>query len=221
MSRKTVIAAIVTLVACSAALQAQSEKMAVGGMGGTLGLGAEWIVKVSPDANLRFGAGVFNIGVGGEFLDVAYDFDTDLLTFPVRLDWYPFESSFHVTGGLIINRSRADLSHQNGGTVTIGGTTYLIEDVGSIQGNVTFTPAVPYLGIGWGNAFGKTRRWGLISDVGLAYVGSPNVALEATGPIASSPGFQTDLARERADLQDDLDNYRLCPVLSLTLYFRF
>lgn len=79
----------------------------------------------------------------------------------------------------------------------------------------------PYVGIGWGNAFGRSRRWGFVTDLGVAFTGSPDVALSATGTLASDPGFRADLAREEADLEDDLEDFKIYPVFSANLYFRF
>ncbi len=221
MSKRTVFTAVVVLVGSSLTSHAQTERLAVAGMGGTLGLGGELMVRVLSDVNVRVGAGAFNIEVSGKYADIAYDFDTDLLTFPIRVDWYPFKNSFHVSSGIIVNRTKADLHHRNGSTVTIGGTPYPLEDVGTLAGHVDFNKVAPYMGIGWGNAFGKSKRWGFVSDLGVAYTGSANITLSATGVLASNPSFQTSLDRERADLQSDLDNFKFVPVLTASLFFRF
>jgi hypothetical protein len=178
-------------------------------------------VNVRPDVNVRMGAGWLNVRVSGEYADIAYDFDTNVLTFPLRADWYPFENSFHISGGIIVNKTKADLHHRDGSTIVIGGTPYPLEDIGTLAGHVDFNRVIPYLGIGWGNAFGKNRRWGFVSDLGVAYVGSSTVTLSATGVLASNPSFQASLAREQADLQNDMDNFKVLPVLSASLYFRF
>ena len=79
----------------------------------------------------------------------------------------------------------------------------------------------PYLGIGWRSAFGKEQRWGLLTDLGVAFLGRPKVALSATGPLASNPTFLGDLAREEEELEDDLDLLRFYPIFSISLFYRF
>ncbi len=221
MSKQTVFAALAVLIGNPLTLQAQSERLAVGAMGGTLGLGGELTVRVLSDINARVGGGFLDFDISGECADIEYDFSLDMLAFPVRVDWYPFETSFHVSTGIVLNHTDANLRNKADATLTIGGTPYRVEDFGTLSGDISFNKVAPYIGIGWGNAFGKSRRWGFISDLGVAYTGSPNVALSATGLLASDPGFQADLAREQADFQDDLGRFKFYPVLSATLYFRF
>jgi hypothetical protein len=205
----------------SLVLQAEPGRLAIAGRSGTLGLGGEVMVKVFPEANVRFGVGYMNLGINGEIADIDYDFSLDLLTFPITVDWYPFHNGFHVSGGVVLNETEVGLGGRYTGTLQIGNTTYTAAEIGTLSGDITFDKVAPYVGIGWGNAFGKSKRWGFISDLGVAFTGSPDVALSATGTMASNPTFQANLAREQADIQSDLDKYRFYPVFSTSLYFRF
>ena len=47
------------------------------------------------------------------------------------------------------------------------------------------------------------------------------MVLRANGTMAADPGFQADLAREAKDIQDDLDDLEVYPVLSVGIFFRF
>ncbi len=221
MKKQTILVSIFVLMGTSLALQAQPERLAIAGRSGTLGLGGELVVKVLPNANVRLGAGYMNLGLNGEISDIKYDFSLDLLTFPITVDWYPFQNPFHISGGIVLNQTEVGLDGRYSGTLQIGDTTYSADEIGTLSGDLTFDKVAPYIGIGWGNAFGKSKRWGFISDLGVAYTGSPNVALSATGTLASNPTFQGNLAREEADMQGDVDEYKFYPVLSTSLYFRF
>jgi len=55
----------------------------------------------------------------------------------------------------------------------------------------------------------------------VAFIGSPRVALSATGTLAGNPEFRANLAKEEDDLQDEADKFKIYPVLSANLYFRF
>ena len=209
------------LVICLSQTARAYGRLAIAGKAGTLGLGGELMVNVLSDVNLRFGATALDLDLDGELADIDYDFDMDLRTFPLVLDWYPFDDAFHISAGIIFNETDVGLDAEFGGTVTIGDTVYDAGDVGVLSGEMTVDRTVPYVGIGWGNAFGKKRRWGILSDVGVAFIGSPDVTLTATGPLASTPDFLIDLAREQADLEDDIGDFKVYPVLSVSLFFRF
>lgn len=200
---------------------ANSGRLAVAGRAGTLGLGGDVIVNILPDVNLRLGVGAFSFDYDNDYSDVDYDLDLDLLTFPITIDWYPFDGTFHISAGVVFNETDVSLDAKYSDTVDIGDTTYAASDVGVLSGSLGFNNVAPYVGIGWGNAFGRSRRWGFITDLGVAFTGSPDVALSATGALAATPGFCADLAKEEADLEDDLDGFKIYPVFSMNLYFRF
>jgi len=198
-----------------------SGGLAIAGKAGTLGLGGELMVNVLSDVNCRFGATALDLDLDGEVADIDYDFDMNLRTFPLMLDWYPFDNAFHISAGIIINETDVGLDAEFDGSVTIGETVYDAGDVGVLSGEMTVDRTVPYVGIGWGNAFGKKKRWGFLSDIGVAFIGSPDVTLTATGPLATTPEFLADLAREEDDLEDDIGDFKVYPVLSVSLFFRF
>src|SRR4030042_1524583 len=115
-------------------------RLAIAGRSGTLGLGGELMLNIFPQLNARFGATFFNLDLAGEFSDVEYDFDLDLLTFPISVDWYPFKNAFHVTGGVIINETDVDLSTRSDASLTFGGVTYSASQLGMVSGDVEFHP---------------------------------------------------------------------------------
>jgi hypothetical protein len=221
MKRSIILAAFCFLSWTALSAEADSGRLALAARSGTLGLGGDLMVNVLSDVNVRFGVGFFNLDFDGQVEDVDYDFDLDLLTFPLVADWYPFENKFHVSAGIVLNQSEADVCGRYDGTLEIGDETYTSDEIGTLSGNVSFRDVAPYVGIGWGNAFGKARRWGFVTDLGVAFIGSPNVALSATGTLADDPDFRANLAREEEDLQDDADKFEIYPVLSANLYFRF
>jgi hypothetical protein len=87
-----------------------------------------------------------------------------------------------------------------------------------LKGEVDFRPVAPYIGIGWGNALGKEERWGILTDLGIAFTGLPDIELSATGP---DPTIQAEIAKEERDIQDELDAFKFYPVLSISLFYRF
>ncbi|HPC95570.1 MAG TPA: hypothetical protein PLU87_11540 [Sedimentisphaerales bacterium] len=221
MKRPIILAAFCFLSWTGLALSSDSGRLAIAARSGTLGLGGDVMVNVLPDVNVRLSVGFFGLDFDGEVEDVEYDFDLDLLTFPLVVDWYPFENRFHLSAGVILNQTEAALTGRYDGTIEIGDETYTSDEIGALSGEVSFRDVAPYVGIGWGNAFGKARRWGFITDLGVAFTGSPDVALSASGPLADDPTFLANLAREEDDVQDQADKFKIYPVLSANLYFRF
>jgi hypothetical protein len=203
------------------AVWADPGDVAIAGKTGTLGLGGELTVNLLTDVNVRLGATWFDLDFDGEASDIDYDVDLDLLAFPIMLDWYVFDDAFHLSAGVLFNETDFGLDGRFSGTIEIGDNTYTFDEVGTLSGDLGWDDVAPYVGIGWGNAFGQDRRWGFLSDLGVAFVGSPEVALSATGTLAGDPGFQADLAREEADLEDDLSDFKVYPVLSVSLFYRF
>lgn len=221
MKRPIILAAFCFLSWTGLAASSDSGRLAIAARSGTLGLGGDVMVNVLPDVNVRLSVGFFGLDFDGEVEDVEYDFDLDLLTFPLVVDWYPFENRFHLSAGVILNQTEAALTGRYDGTIEIGDETYTSDEIGALSGEVSFRDVAPYVGIGWGNAFGKARRWGFITDLGVAFTGSPDVALSASGPLADDPTFLANLAREEDDVQDQADKFKIYPVLSANLYFRF
>ncbi len=194
---------------------------ALAGRVGSPGLGGELRMNFLPDINGRFDATYFPLAVGGESGDVNYEFDLRVMTLPLTMDWHPFHNGFYLSGGLLFNQTKMDLDTGSGASLTIGGTTYPAAHLGAVHGRATFHHLAPYVGIGWGNAFGTEGRWGIVTGLGVAFLGRPHISLTATGPIATVPSVMSDLAQEEQDVEDDLSFLRFYPIFSISLFYRF
>jgi hypothetical protein len=81
---------------------------------------------------------------------------------------------------------------------------------------------VPYFGIGWGNAVAKGSALSLSVDVGVIFQGAPNVTLTTEGTDASIQSqVDAQLAIEKAELEQDLDDFKLYPVVNIGATYRF
>ncbi len=221
MERRHLCIALLLLSSFSSTASADFGGPALAGRAGSLGFGGELMMNFLPDLSGRFGDTYFPPAVRGEIGAANYDFDLRVRTFPLTMDWYPFHGGLHLTGGLIFNQSKMNLDTASSASMTIGGTTYAAADLGSVHGQATFHHFAPYVGIGWGNAFGRDGRLGLVTNLGVAFLGRPHVSLAATGPIASGPSVMGDLAEEEQTVEDDLSVVRFYPVLSVSLFYRF
>ncbi len=197
------------------------NELAIGAKTGTLGIGGELTTDLTPQLHLRGGIQWLDFDFETEIDDIDYDVDVEFFNPLVVLDWYPFENAFRVSAGVLFNGTDIELDATTDEPVEIGDTIYFPGDIGSIRGESDFDDVAPYIGIGFGNPLSRDRRWGFTADIGVAFLGSPNVNLTATGPFANNPAFQADLAEEEEEIEDDLDNYRFYPVASLNLFYRF
>ena len=165
--------------------------------------------------NARAGLNFFNYSFDGTESDVSYNVDLKLKSISLLIDFHPILTrGLRLSGGLILNSNGLDMvSDQISGTINVGGTTYDVGDVGSLNGSVDFESTAPYIGIGWGNA--ASSRFGFVLDLGIAFQGSPEVDLTATGRLATDSNFQQDLRREQNELQDDISGFKYYPVIGI------
>lgn len=212
---------IMTVLLVSGPASAQFDALSVGAKAGTLGVGGEVTTNLLPQLNVRGSYQWLDLSVNADIEDIHYNADVELSNPMLLLDWYPFDGALRLTGGVLFNGSDVALSGTPAEPVEIGNTIYLPSQIGTLRGEADFDEIAPYVGIGWGNPLSEDGHWSLSVDLGVAFIGSPNVTLSATGPFATDPAFQQNLAEEEEDIEDELDKFRFYPVLSLALCYRF
>lgn len=196
--------------------------MAAGVKVGTLGVGAEVTVGILPALNFRTGYNLYNYDGTASRSDIDYDYKLKLSTLPLLVDLHPIPlSGFRITAGAMINSNKIDATGQAQGSYEIGDVTYTAAQVGTLKGKIDFNSVAPYAGIGWGNAVGAGLPLTFTCDIGIMFQGTPKVSLDATGPIASDPTFQAEVAKEEADIKNDTDGFKYYPVVSLGLAYKF
>lgn len=199
---------------------AKAEGVGIGVKGGTLGAGVEATVSLVSNLNLRLGANRFTYNFEDTLDDIRYESEFDLNSQSLMLDWHPFGGSFRISAGAFRNRNEFNIT----GTpadATIGGTPRSQSEIGTLSGNISFNPTASYVGIGWGNAVGRNKRFGFTVDLGVLRQDSPDVTLSSTGTLASDPGFQADLRQEEANIEADIEDFELYPVISFGFSFQF
>ena len=198
-----------------------SRQWAIGAKGGTLGFGGELTKKIATDINTRVGFNMLDFSFDIDVSDIDYDFGLHLRSLSALVDWYIFDDPFHITGGFLSMNDEFDLKALVNQSITIGDNTYTATEAGRLYGRADIEGLVPYVGIGWGNPFSREKRWGFYSDIGVAFSGTPDVTLRATGTLSGDTTFQADLAKEERDIQDDLDVLKVYPVFTSGFYIRF
>jgi hypothetical protein len=89
--------------------------------------------------------------------------------------------------------------------------------VGTLDGDVTFKDSAAYFGIGYGFAPMASSRVKFVLDVGVMDQGAGEVSMgSSTGLVADS-----DLRLEEEEIEDDIADYDLWPVIAFGISFRF
>jgi len=196
----------------------------VGIRAGTTGIGGDVAWGLVPTLSARVGYSYLTFSTTVDSTDIQYDAKPKLSNGNLFLDWSPL-GPFRITGGLILNSNKVDVTAQaSGGTITIGGTTYPAGSIGSLSGTVkSGNSAAPYLGIGYGNVAGAGVNF--YFDLGVMFQGSPKASLTATCNPAIPPQLcsqiQASAAIEAGDLQDSIRNFKYFPVASIGVTIGF
>lgn len=227
MNRNLLGVAMLSLLALPAAAGAG---VGIAGTAGTLGLGAELTIGGSSQLQGRLGIHGYEYSERREASDIEYDGEASLRTVTGFLDWHPGGRGFRLTGGLVYNATEVTGSSlpPASGVYDIGGVPVPVEILGTLDGKVEFDPIVPYAGLGWGRAPGSGSGFGVTLDLGVIFQGEGEVTLTPIIP-AGSPlndplarqALQILLDREERDLQEDIVDYDMYPVVSLGISYRF
>jgi hypothetical protein len=208
----TAVALAITLVVAPASAGAQTA-VAVTPHVGTLGLGADAAVAVSEIVSVRGGVSFQPYSPEIDLSDITFNIDLPSPTVMVTVDVHPGGHSFRFSGGFVYFANDLALEGLVDEDVDLGNNTYTPAEVGTLRGSLITSAFSPYIGIGLGNAAHGTT--GFFLDAGVAFHGTPDVELSATGPSSTDPVFQADLDLEASDIRDDAESFSIYPVLSL------
>ncbi|MBU0679727.1 MAG: hypothetical protein KJ626_16615 [Verrucomicrobia bacterium] len=222
---------LIVLILCVASLASASEPVSAPGVPekshvaaavkvGTLGMGLEGTIRLGERLNLRISGNALGTDYEDEQSDIKYDVEVDLRTALVLLDWHVFGNNFRISAGAAFNNNDITLKARTSESETIGDTVYTPEQIGTITGILNFDGTTAYFGIGFGNAVASQGPLSFVFDVGVI-AQDYEVDLSADGLAGSDPGFQADLKEEEKDVQKDLDDFTLYPVVMAGLAYRF
>ena len=214
-------ATLCSLLACTAlftSTRANAGDIAGGLKASTLGAGTEVTLALTSDLNLRTGVYVFSYGATTHKSGIPIAYDLKLRSLPVLLDWFPLDdgSGFRISSGVIINNNKYTANAQPADSYDIGGVVYRADQVGKLNGGVTFGTFAPYVGIGWGNPFTAESHLSFSFDLGIAFQGKPDVSMAATGSVAAE-----DLRQEENDIKNEIDAFKYYPVISAGIAYSF
>lgn len=223
----------------------QDESVDGGGLAviakvGTLGPGLELDYSFNESWNIRLQANGYTYSDTFEEDDIDYNGEIELSTYGLLVDWRPFDGVFHITGGAYSNGNelRGDAISSGSETFEIGDLEYrgtssdpLTLDTAIVLGDET----AGYLGFGWGQSYEDGFMFSL--EIGVLFSGEPDVQLEVAGTaeVVGYPGYQFDVngnspeaiefqanvAEEIVNLEEDISDFEVYPVIALGIGYRF
>ena len=213
------------LAVLAAALAASGGALAdhnfgVGVKAGTLGIGVEGTWRPLPYIDIRAGANQYDYTDNGVYGGINYDAEINLDNYYVTGNLRFPLSPFRLTGGLYSNGNEFNAtSADNGAIIIVGGDPYPADAVGTVSAKASFDSTSPYFGVGFD--FTVLGKVGMNLDFGVLLQGSPQVSIGTDGLLSGDPTFEASLEAERADLENELDDYKAWPVVSLGFVFNF
>lgn len=208
------VCAIVFLATLSPA--AAGDRVGIGVKAGTLGLGVDLTGRITNWFSVRASYNTADVSESDEVSDIEYDGDVALGAYGLLLDFHPFKNNFRLTAGYMRNRTGIDLTGLPTTDTEIGDTTYTPAEIGTLTGKVTFEQDVPYFGIGYGSAAKGPRRFRFLFDLGVLDQGSGDVSLSSSTGLVQ----ESDLEQEIQEIEEDIEDYKLWPVIALGFSFR-
>lgn len=218
---------------CGAQYQPQSQpqyanaarsqsKFAVGLGAGTTGATLE--AKFAPNNNLAL-RGSYNFlefGADQDYDGIDYEGDLSLNTFGGFVDVAPFGNGFVLSGGAYIGDKTLDLFATPSNNVEIGGQTFTPAEVGSLNGQAELKNFAPYAGIGYDSFIAGSSDWSFNARAGVMFTGSPKVDLVSVdGLLSDDATLRAELNTEIASIEEEAEDYKYYPVLSVGIARRF
>ena len=212
------------------AFAAEDSPFSLGTHASTLGLGVAAGYDLSDSFSTRALFSRFDYSFDRTKRGKRFDGALELQSLGLMADWHPLGGGFRVTGGAFINSNELAVGAKSD-ELRIGTRSY----DGNLDINVDFESLAPYLGVGWSGGRGRTGL-GFVFDAGLLFQGSPDLSgsgsvgpcrftvdeggrAQLTGSCAAT--LKADLEEEYDKLKDDLDDFKLYPVVLFGVSYRF
>jgi hypothetical protein len=205
------------LLAASAAQADHNLWMGV--KAGSLGFGVEGAWRPIPWFDVRIGANQFTYDDTGSQAGVNYDAELSLDTVYGTANFRFPLSPMRFTVGAFSNGNELLLTSLDANAIEIGGIVYPGDAVGQLRSVTSFDSMSPYAGVGFD--FDIIDKIGLNLDFGVLMQGDPEVTLGADGILASDPLFLEQLEAERQELEAEMEDYKIWPVVSVGFTYKF
>jgi len=202
-----------------------SDSFIIGYKFGTIGAGVDFSYLANKKLSIRLSTNAYS-----QFRSLRIE-DKDFKTYGLLLnnallaDLHPWENSFYFSWGAFFSKSKLNLIHKpKTGTVKIGSHKYPSMQIGKVTTDIFLDHKInPYIGFGY-NSMNKKDKWGFIFDIGVIYIGTPKAEIKAyasEGFKALQPILNKEAKIEEKDLNKKIKKYKIFPVLSVGIGYRF
>ncbi|HWI85352.1 MAG TPA: hypothetical protein VNT42_03380 [Sphingomonas sp.] len=196
--------------------EADKGRLSVGITGGTLGIGPEIGFRPSSHFGVRANATFLSIHRGFDSDDISYRGKVKLQSGGVMLDAYPFGGGFRVSAGARTNSNKARVIATPTQPTEVGGTLYTPAQIGTLTGHADTKNFAPALTVGYGGKLREGFHFGV--EAGALFEGRVRIRQFQSSSGLISPA---DLEDERQSIQDDVDKYKVYPILQFIVSYRF
>ena len=223
MKNRALLLALPALLTAGSAQAVSIDSFDLGVNAGTLGVGPTLGMTIVPDkfrARLTTGFADYSDTAISE--GIEYEGDLEIRNAALIGDYHPFGGIFRLSAGAVVNGNEFNATGTvvGGQTYTSNGVTYTAGTGDSVDASVGFDDVAPYAGFGWGTA-GVEGGLSLSADIGVMFQGTP----EAEISIDTDPALQAQAdqyAREAEDdLNSELEDFEMYPVIQLGAIYRF
>ncbi len=148
--------------------------------------------------------------------DIDYNATFDYKTGGISLlGDFNYTRNLYVSAGILLNDFNPKITGHAASDLEYGDIIIPASKVGDF--NFSIKPGMkvsPYAGLGFRAFFGEMKRVVFNTEVGMFYMGSPEIEIEATGLIAPT----ADPAHgQKETFENQLEQYKFYPVLKLNL----
>ena len=197
-----------------------SQLWGVGIKAGLNGVGLEIVKGFGDRVNVRLGYSGLTIpySTTQNFEDYNLEIDAKVFLRGANLlaDYYFKKNIFHITGGLILNKTLIDVNVKSLSNFLYGDISVPVEDVGTLTCQLgPGNQLSPYVGIGVGNTLSRKHRLSFSFELGTFYQGSPLIKLSGDGVIGPIAGEKNTTLINQAIAQ-----YTWFPMLNFQLTYR-
>jgi hypothetical protein len=237
-------AAAASAAAAPAKTETSTRPFSALGVGFKIGIGGVGFDVATPLAkrfNIRGGAGFFNYNINSTVNNEPVVGSLKLNNAEVMLDWFPFNGSFRLAGGMTIYNNTAvsgTVTVAPGQTIKINNTTYTSAPApNAINGTLSAKfggDVAPRFTLGWGNLAKRNGHWSFDTEFGVEITGTPTVSWAFGGMgcanTSSSSGSsctnyqnipQTDVSAQTASLQSDFNSFKVFPIFNIGIGYKF
>jgi len=221
------------------------SRMAIGGGMSPLGVGMEVSTNVNEHLNVRGIGNILKYSTSFTVSGVPSTANLNLGSGGALLDYYPFHAGFRLSGGLLFvnqNQLSASAAIKGGDSFTLNDQTYYSSNANPLNGSghlaLNSTRPSAMVTTGWGNHVKHSGHWTVPFEIGVAFVGAPQVNMSLTGVACTDASqtqcadvndannplavqFQSNLNAQIAKWNSDLNALKVYPVISTGIAYSF